>query len=108
MPPTNIPPTPTEQLPVVIESCGIDPSTVPGGNSIALTFYVHFSAYSLGYGFEAMVDSTYGQSGCSGMDNDGDGMAYCTGSSGNLPASTTVNVMFKSSVGDCAASYSSP
>jgi hypothetical protein len=56
-----------------------------------------------------VIDLIYsGQSGCSGIDNDGDGMAYCDGSSGILPESTTVNVTFRSSVGDCVASYSSP
>jgi hypothetical protein len=91
--------------PVVLISCIIDPSTVPVGTNVTITFIAHFSAP--GYGFQAVVDSNYGQSGCSGTDVDGDGMAYCDGSSGVLPVSATVNVTFTSSVGDCVASYSS-
>jgi hypothetical protein len=112
-PPIIAPPTPTQPPPatqpppVVIVSCGIDPSTVPVGNSVTITFIVNFSAP--GYGFDTSFDSGYpGQSGCSGTDGDGDGRAFCDGSSGVLTGSTTVNVTFKSSVGDCIASYSSP
>jgi hypothetical protein len=81
---------------------------VPVGNNVAITFYVHFSSNSLGYGFDAVLDSTYGQSGCKGIDTDGDGMAYCSGSSGYLPPATTVSVTFKSIAGNCIASYRSP
>jgi hypothetical protein len=103
------PPTATQPPPIVIESCEINPSTVPIGYNVPIIFIVHFSSPSSGYGFETVIDLIYsGQSGCSGIDNDGDGMAYCDGSSGILPESTTVNVTFRSSVGDCVASYSSP
>ena len=106
IPPTVLPsPTATVPAPVVIQSCEIDPSTVPIGINFPITFIVHFSAP--GYGFEVVFDSNYtGQSGCPGSDNGG-GLAFCVGSSGELPASTTVSVTFKTSVGDCVASYSS-
>jgi len=106
--PTNTPIPPTalpSPTPVIIQSCEIDPSTVPIGINFPITFIVHFSAP--GYGFEVVFDSNYtGQSGCPGSDNGG-GLAFCVGSSGELPASTTVSVTFKTSVGDCVASYSS-
>jgi hypothetical protein len=100
------PPTATEPEPVVIESCEIDPSTVPAGYNVTITFIVYFSVP--GYGFDALIHPDYpGQSGCRGIDNDGDSIAYCDGSSGLLPDSTKINVTFRSSVGDCIASYSS-
>ena len=109
IPPTVVPPpTATEPAPVVIESCEINPSTVPPGNSVLITFIVHFSTNIPGYGFDTVIDQTYGQSGCSGTDTDGDGIAFCDGSSGMLPDSTIVQVTFTSSVGDCVASYRSP
>jgi hypothetical protein len=90
----------------MIESCKVDPFTVPVDTSVSITFIVQFS--SAGYGFEANNTSVYpGQGGCSGSDTDGDGMAYCVGSSGALPASTTIYVTLKTSVGDCVVSYSS-
>lgn len=105
---TPMPPTATEPEPVVIESCEIDPVTVPVGINVTLTFIVHFSTNTPGYGFTAAIDPIYpGQSGCSATDNDGDGMAYCNGSSGMLPDATTVDVTFRTSVGNCIASYSS-
>jgi hypothetical protein len=95
--------------PVVIESCSVDPSTVPAGTNTTIAFIVHFSTNAPGYGFDTSFDSSYtGQTSCSGTDGDGDGIAFCDGSSGELPGSTTVNVTFKSSVGDCIASYGSP
>jgi hypothetical protein len=108
IPPNKPPPTATEPAPVVVESCEIDPFTVPVGFNVTITYIVHFSSHTPGYGFEAKIDPLYpGQSGCIGIDNDGDGLAYCDGSSGMLPDSTTVNVTLSSSVGDCVASYSS-
>jgi hypothetical protein len=111
IPPTQPPPPPptaTEPAPIVIASCEIDPITVPVNNNTAITFIVHFSSNALGYGFQAIIDPIYnGQSGCSGTDDDGDGMAYCDGLSGELPDATTVNVTLRSSVGDCVVSYSS-
>jgi len=107
VPPTNLPP-PTVPPPIVLESCEVDPSSVPIGINVTITFIVHFSSPAPGYGFDAANDPTYpGQSGCSGVDADGDGMAFCDGSSGELPASTTVYVTLSSSVGDCDVSYSS-
>ena len=106
---TNPPPPPTviEPPPVVIDSCSIDPSTVPAGFNVTLTFSAHFSAP--GYGFDALMEGGYpGQTGCSGTDTNGDGTATCNGNSGLLPGSTKVNVTFRSSVGDCTASYSAP
>jgi hypothetical protein len=106
VPPTNPPPTVPPPPPVIIESCEIDPSIVPIGSNVTITFIVHFS--SPGYGFDAAVNPQYpGQSGCSGSDSDGDGMAYCDGSSGELPESTTIYVTLSSSVGNCDVSYSS-
>ena len=104
---TKLPPTATEPPPVIIESCEIDPSTVPAGYNVTITFIVHFS--SPGYGFEAVLHPEYpGGSGCSGIDDNGDGIASCDGWSGLLPSSTTINVTFSSPVGDCVASYGSP
>jgi hypothetical protein len=81
---------------------------VPVDTNVTITFIVHFSARVPGYGFDAEVDPEYpDQGGCSGTDNDGDGMAYCDGSSGRLPASATVYVTLSSSVGECVVSYSS-
>jgi hypothetical protein len=103
------PPTATESEPIVVDSCNIDPSTVPVDKSVTITFIVHFSPPTPGMGFETVfVDPTdYGQKGCNGIDNDGDGLAYCDGSSGTLPGSTTVYVRFVTAVGNCVASYSS-
>jgi hypothetical protein len=109
IPPTKLPSPPATGPPVVIESCEIDPFKVVAGHNVTITFIVHFSSHTPGYGFEAMIDPKYpGQSvGCIGIDKDGDGMAYCNGSSGMLPSSTIVYVILRSSVGDCVASYSS-
>jgi hypothetical protein len=108
VPPIQPPaPTATEPAPIVIASCGVDPSTVPIGSNVTITFIVQFSSNTPGYGFEAIIDPIYnGQSGCSGTDN-GDGLAFCDGSSGELPEATTVYVTLRSSVGDCVVSYSS-
>jgi hypothetical protein len=107
--PTQLPtPTATESEPVVIESCAIDPFTVPVGYNVQITLLVHFSSNIPGYGFNSTFDPNYPQqSGCDGTDDDGDGVAFCLGSSGILPDSTTVHVTFSTSVGNCVASYSS-
>jgi hypothetical protein len=107
IPPTVLPsPTATVPAPVVIQSCEIDPSTVPIGINVTITFIVHFSAP--GYGFVAEVNPVYPlQSGCNGSDDDGDRLAFCVGSSGELPEATTVYVTLRSSVGDCVVSYGS-
>ncbi len=106
--PSSTPIQPTTAPPVVIESCKVDPITVPVDTSVSITFIVQFSTQVPGYGFEAINNPGYpGQGGCSATDTDGDGMAYCLGSSGAVPASTTVYVTIKSSVGDCVVSYSS-
>lgn len=106
---TELPlPTATESIPIIVDSCNIDPSTVPVDKSVTITFIVHFSPPTPGMGFKTVFDSTYpGQKGCEGIDSDGDGMAYCDGSSGTIPGSTTVYVTFKTAVGNCVASYSS-
>jgi hypothetical protein len=79
---------------------------VPVNTNVGIAFIAHFSGNSNGYGFDTSFDSDYpGQSGCSGVDSNGDGLAYCDGSSGELPASATVYVTFSSSVGECVASY---
>ena len=105
--PPIVPPTATI-APVEIQSCEIVPSTVPAGNNVTITFIAHFSTNIPGYGFEVLIDTIYGQRGCIGIDTDGDGIAYCDGSSGVLPPATIINVTLRSSVGDCPASYSSP
>jgi hypothetical protein len=107
-PPQPRQPTDTQPPPVVIESCEVDPSIVPIGFNVTITYIVHFSTNIPGYGFDTLVDPKYpGQSGCSGVDSDGDGIAYCDGSSGELPASTSVSVTITTSIGDCNVSYSS-
>jgi hypothetical protein len=105
VPPTKPPPPPTVP-PVVIESCEVNPSTVSSYDNRQIVFIVHFSAP--GYQFTADNGSGYGQSGCSGADDNGDGVAYCTGKSGELPDHTTVNVQITSPVGNCSTSYHSP
>ena len=107
--PPTIQPTPTVYIPppVVLESCGIDPSSIEPGFAVTLVFSADFS--SPGYGFDTELAPDFpGQNGCSGIDDNGDGTASCNGSSGLLPQSTTVTVTFKSSVGDCVASYGTP
>ena len=104
---TNPPqPTITQPAPVVIDSCDVNPSTVPVGVNVTITFIVHFSAP--GYGFDAEVNNGFtGEGGCSGSDGDGDGVAYCDGSSGELPAGASGNANISSSVGDCVVGFSS-
>ena len=108
-PPPPPPPTATIRVPVVLESCSIDPSSVPININTTIRLIVHFSGNSAGYGFDTAMDpgDYAGQSGCSGVDTDGDGRAYCNGLSGELPEFATVNVTFSSSVGECVASYGS-
>ncbi len=101
------PPTATEPPPVTVQSCEIDPSAVPADINVPLTFIVHFSTNIPGYGFTATIDPKYPGQGCSGSDEDGDGIAFCYGSSGALPIGTIVDVTFSTSVGNCNASYSS-
>jgi len=103
---TQVPP-PTAPPPIVIESCEVNPSTVQAGFSEGLTFTIRFSAP--GYGFDATLDPIYPlASGCSGSDDNGDGIAECGGESGMLPGSSTVDVTFHTSLGLCRASYSAP
>jgi hypothetical protein len=107
-PPEKPSPTPTIPEPVVLESCDIDPSTVPTNANVKLTFIAHFSGNSKGYGFDISFDPEYSdQSSCSGVDTDGDGLAYCDGSSGIVTEPATVYVTFSSSVGECVSSYTS-
>jgi hypothetical protein len=105
---TDLPvPTATEK-PVVTVTCKIDPSKVPVDGNVTLTFIATFSPPTSGMSFTTQFDPTYPeQSGCNGVDNDGDGVAFCDGSSGKLPESATVYVTFKTSAGNCIASYSS-
>jgi hypothetical protein len=106
VPPTR-PPQPPTVPPVVIESCDVNPSTVASGISQKITFIVHFSAP--GYQFTANNDGPFsGQSGCTGTDDNNDGIAYCDGSSGILPDNTNVDVLITSAVGNCTAKYHSP
>ena len=106
--PTNVqPPTSTQPPPVVIESCSVDPSIVPAGKNVTITFTVHFSAP--GYGFNAINPHDFpNQGGCNGTDDNGDGIAWCDGSSGLLPSSTIANITITSSVGNCSVSYRTP
>jgi hypothetical protein len=102
-------PTPTTPPPppVVIESCSVNPSTIDPGVPATLEFSAHFSAP--GYGFSVSLDPGYfGSTGCNAQDDNGDGTASCQGSSGILPSQATVNVTFKSAVGDCSSSYHTP
>jgi hypothetical protein len=108
VPPTVPPATTTQPPAIVIASCEINPSTVPAGNSVTISFIVHFSSGAPGYGFSTVFNQEFpGQSGCSGNDDNGDSIASCDGSSGLLPSSTSVDVTFISSVGNCVASYRS-
>lgn len=108
-PPTQPPPpTATEPPPVVLESCEINPSTVQAGFDVTITFIAHFSSPGYGFNSELYPNNFPGQRNCSGNDDDGDGVAWCDGSSGLLPDSTTVEVTFITSVGNCTTSYRSP
>jgi hypothetical protein len=101
------PPTNTQPPPPTIQSCSINPSSVPAGINTQLTFSAQFSAP--GYSFEALIQAGWpGQKGCSATDNNGDGTAECNGTSGLVPSSTKVDVVFRSSLGDCVASFSTP
>ena len=92
-------------VPVVINSCDVNPSTVPIGQSVAIIFMVRFSAP--GYGFDADVNNGFnGEGGCHG-DDSGGGVAYCEGSSGELPAGASGIATLSSSVGDCVVGFSS-
>lgn len=107
--PTNTPtqPPPPPPPPVVIESCSVDPSTIDPGFAVILNFSAHFSAP--GYGFSISLSPQYpGYAECNAQDDDGDGTASCNGSSGMLPSSASVTVTFKSPVGDCSSSFSTP
>ena len=104
---TPQPPTATQPPPIVLESCAVDPNSIQAGINTALTFTANFSGP--GYGFSATIQADYpGHSDCSGTDNNGDGTASCSGSSGLVPGSTKVDVSFSSPVGNCTASYSTP
>lgn len=98
------PPPPPTVPPIALVSCEVNPSTVPLNQNITITIIGHFSTNIPGYGFSASVDSP--GSGCSGTDSDGDGIAYCDGSSGASSTPLTVNVTLSSSVGSCGTSYS--
>ncbi len=105
--PTNTPVTPTEPPPE-LQSCSVNPSTVPIGAPTSLTFSAKFSApgYSLTV---TNFDPGYpGQSGCSGSDDNGDGTASCQGSSGLIPNSTIINVTISTPLGNCSVSYRTP
>ena len=110
--PTSIPASPTNtqvptEPPITVESCEVNPSTIPWGQDVTLTFIVHFSSITPGYDFQVILFTpNVGQNGCSGVD-DGDGTASCNGSSGLSPDSTQFDVLMRTSVGDCTASYRS-
>ncbi len=111
-PPATITPRPaptnTQPPPIVLKSCQVDPNTIVAGSPTDLTFIAHFSGP--GYGFSATIQAAYpGQgSNCSGT-ADGNGNASCGPvSSGLVPGSTRVDVVFSSEVGNCSASYSTP
>jgi hypothetical protein len=100
-------PTVTTPPPIVIQSCEVNPSTIEPGALVILNFSAHFTAP--GYGFSIELNPEYpGSSKCSATDDNNDGTASCNGSSGLVPSSTTVKVVFKSPVGDCTASYHTP
>ncbi len=117
VPPTRQPPTaaPTEPPPpsdtpvppVAFESCSVNPSTIDPGYVVILKFTGKFS--SPGYGFSTSLNPQWpGASACGATDDNGDGTASCDASSGMLPSSSTVTVVFSSSVGNCSASYHTP
>ena len=86
-------PLPTDTLPppVTINSCEINPNSVPAGFNVTLTFIVHFSAP--GYGFTSDNQSKPPDySDCSGTSS-GEGTAQCDGSSGLLSSGESVDVI---------------
>jgi hypothetical protein len=106
--PPTVPPIPTytERELITILSCEVEPFTVPSVENVLITYFVRFSSQTPGYSFQTLIENPYiGQRGCLGVDSDGDGVAYCDGSSGLLPGSVTVYVTLRTSVGDCVASY---
>jgi len=100
---TDTPPPPP---PPVLEWCAVNPYSVPAGQPVSLTFSVKFS--ETGYGFSASLSFDYPLASACDGNADANGLAECTGSSGMLPSSTTVDVTFSTPLGNCTASYSSP
>jgi hypothetical protein len=107
--PTNTrEPTPTfTEVPPRVVSCSVNPSTVPPGVPTILTFKVKFSAP--GYSITGMDFSPNppGSQGCTATDDDGDGVASCSGSSGLLSSGDQINVTIQTSLGDCSVSFGS-
>jgi len=105
------PPRPTDtEVVIEIDSCQVDPSTISAGQDTQLTFTVRFSAGGPGYGFTVQdFNPDYsGQRGCDATDDNGDGVASCDGSSGQLPDATKVKVTLSTSLGNCSVSYKTP
>jgi hypothetical protein len=112
VPPTNPPPAtatePPPPPPPTIQSCGVNPSTITPGETNSLTFTVRFSAPGYGMAVAGFDPGWPGQNGCSAADDDGDGVASCSGSSGLVPPGSSVSVQIQTPLGDCSVSYHTP
>ena len=109
--PTPLPPEPTEiidtplplptETQVTLVSCGVSPSTIPGGTLSTQVYWAQFTPGQAGLGFDLSFD-VYGsgQRGCSAV-SDNSGYASCEGSAGTFPFGRTITVTFRTSVGDC-------
>jgi hypothetical protein len=112
VPPTNPPPAtatePPPPPPPTIQSCGVNPSTINPGETTALTFTVRFSAPGYGMAVAGFDPGWPGQNGCSAADDDNDGVASCSGSSGLVPPASQVSVQIQTPLGNCSVSYHTP
>ena len=112
VPPTNTqppppPPTNTQPPPPSIESCSVNPSTVPAGEPTSLTFTVQFSEAGHSMNVASFNPGLPGQQRCS-ANAGGDGKASCNGNSGILPYSQEVAVSINTDIGSCTVKYHSP
>ena len=91
-------PKPTQNTKV---SCGVSPSTIPGGILSTQLYWAQFTPAQAGLGFDISFDSYgSGQRGCIGVANNS-GYASCEGSVGIFPFRKTITVTFLTSVGKC-------
>jgi hypothetical protein len=110
--PTPLPPQPTETietplpLPTATQkttvSCGVNPSTIPGGTLSTQLYWAQFTPAQAGLGISSITFDINGsgQRSCSAA-SDNSGYASCEGSAGVLPFSKKITVTISTSVGNC-------
>jgi hypothetical protein len=91
-----------------IISCEVNPSNITPGVISSLTYSVHFSSAGYGMIVTGFDREWPGQNGCSAADDDGDGFASCSGSSGLVPPATKVIVHIQTPLGNCSDTYRTP